>query len=162
MAPQFGCVRRVMNRMTHDRLYRDADHMPHLTRGLDMTTNPLIPRSMSIVISMFAFFLIFATVGGMVELLSDGPEGQQAYALFAASASTVIYGLALSWIGTRLPARWWGEALLVGVIFLLIWLLMNAISGTLDGDAVVSGLLYTVISGLIGGLFFEVFSRTSK
>lgn len=125
-----------------------------------MTSNALIPRSMSIVISMFAFFLIFATIGGMVELLSNGPDGQQSYALFAASASTVIYGLALSWIGTRLPAKWWGEAVLIAVIFFLIWLVMNAISGSLDADAVVSGLLYSVISAVIGGIFFEIFSRT--
>lgn len=127
-----------------------------------MTTNPLIPRTMSIAISMFAFFLIFSTVGGMIELLSYGPDGQQSYALFAASASTVVYGLALSWIGTRLPAKWWGEAFLVGVIFYIIWLLMNAISGSLNGESTLSGLLYAVISAIIGGIFFEIFSRTKS
>ena len=127
-----------------------------------MTTNPLIPRTMSIAISMFAFFLIFSTIGGMVELLSNGPDGQQSYALFAASASTVVYGLALSWIGTRLPAKWWGEAFLIGVIFYIIWLIMNAISGSLTGETVLSGLLYYVISAVIGGVFFEVFSRTKE
>jgi hypothetical protein len=127
-----------------------------------MTTNPLIPRTMSIAISMFAFFLIFSTIGGMVELLSNGPDGQQGYALFAASASTVVYGLALSWIGTRLPAKWWGEAFLIGVIFYIIWLIMNAISGSLTGETVLSGLLYSVISAVIGGVFFEIFSRTKE
>ena len=127
-----------------------------------MTTNPLIPRTMSIAISMFAFFLIFSTIGGMVELLSNGPDGQQSYALFAASASTVVYGLALSWNGTRLPAKWWGEAFLIGVIFYIIWLIMNAISGSLTGETVLSGLLYSVISAIIGGIFFEIFSRTKS
>ena len=117
---------------------------------------------MSIAISMFAFFLIFSTIGGMVELLSNGPDGQQSYALFAASASTVVYGLALSWIGTRLPAKWWGEAFLIGVIFYIIWLIMNAISGSLTGETVLSGLLYSVISAIIGGIFFEIFSRTKS
>lgn len=124
-----------------------------------MSTSPLIPRSVSIPISMFAFFLIFSTVGGMVELLSEGSDGEQSYALLAASASTVIYGLAMSWIGTRLPARWWGEAILVGVIFYLIWLLMNAISGSLNGEAIGSGVLYAVISALIGGIFFQILGR---
>ncbi len=127
-----------------------------------MTTSPLIPRTMSIAISMFAFFLIFSTIGGMIELLSNGPDGQQSYALFAASASTVVYGLALSWIGTRLPAKWWGEAFLIGVIFYIIWLIMNAISGSLTGETVLSGLLYSIISAIIGGIFFEIFSRTKE
>lgn len=111
---------------------------------------------------MFAFFLIFSTVGGMVELLSEGSDGEQSYALFAASASAVIYGLAMSWIGTRLPARWWGEAILVGVIFYLIWLLMNAISGSLNGEAIGSGVLYAVIAALIGGIFFQVLWRNDN
>lgn len=127
-----------------------------------MTNGPLIPRSVSVPISMFAFFLIFATVGGLVELISEGPEGEQSYALFAASASTVIYGLAVSWIGARLPARWWGEAILVAVIFYLIWLLMNAISGTLDGEAIGSGLIYAVIAAIIGGIFFQVLNRNDR
>lgn len=111
---------------------------------------------------MFAFFLIFATVGGLVELLSEGPEGEQNYALFAATASTVIYGLVLSWIGTRLPAKWWGEATVIAIIFYPIWLIMNAISGSLDTEAITSGLLYTVIAAIIGGIFFEIFSRSDK
>ena len=127
-----------------------------------MTNPPLIPRSMSIAISMFAFFLIFATVGGLVELLSEGPEGEQGYALFAATTSTVIYGLVLSWIGTRLPAKWWGEAIVIAIIFNPIWLIMNAISGSLDTEAITSGLLYTVIAAIIGGIFFEIFSRSDK
>lgn len=127
-----------------------------------MSNPPLIPRSVSIPISMFAFFLIFSTVGGMVELLSEGSDGEQSYALFAASASAVIYGLAMSWIGTRLPARWWGEAILVGVIFYLIWLLMNAISGSLNGEAIGSGVLYAVIAALIGGIFFQVLWRNDN
>ena len=127
-----------------------------------MSDGPLIPRSLSVPISMFAFFLIFATVGGLVELLSEGPEGEQSYALFAASTATVIYGLAMSWLGPRLPAKWWGEAILIGVIFYLIWLLMNAISGTLDGEAIGSGLLYTVIAALIGGLFFQILGRYDR
>ena len=127
-----------------------------------MSDQTIIPRSMSIPISMFAFFLIFSTVGGMVELLSEGPDGEQAYALFAASASTVIFGLASSWLGTRLPAKWWGEAILVGVIFYLIWLLMNAVSGSLNAEAVTSGLLYTVIAAVISGIIFEVMSRADR
>jgi uncharacterized BrkB/YihY/UPF0761 family membrane protein len=127
-----------------------------------MSQEPIVSRSTSIAISMFAFFLIFATVGGLVELLSDGPDGQQSYALFAASASTVIYGLAMSWLGTRLPAKWWGEAILVGVIFYLIWLLMNAISGSLNVDAFTSGALYAVIAAVISVIFFEIFSRADK
>ncbi len=127
-----------------------------------MAGSPLVPRSVSIPISMFAFFLIFSTVGGLVELMSEGADGEQSYALFAASASTVIFGLAMSWIGTRLPARWWGEAILVGVIFYLIWLVMNATSGTLDGEAIGSGLLYAVISALIGGVFFQVLGRNDN
>ena len=127
-----------------------------------MQQDPVVSRSTSIAISMLAFFLIFSTVGGLVELLSEGPDGQQAYALFAASASTVIYGLAMSWLGTRLPAKWWGEAILVGVIFYLIWLLMNAISGSLNTDAFTSGVLYALISAVIAGIFFEVFSRADQ
>jgi xanthine/uracil permease len=124
-----------------------------------MNNEPIVPKSVSIPISMLAFFLIFSTVGGLVELLSEGSDGEQSYALFAASASTVIYGLAMSWIGTRLPARWWGGAILVGVIFYLIWLVMNAVSGSLDAEAIGSGLLYAVISALIGGIFFQVLGR---
>ena len=127
-----------------------------------MQQDPVVSRSTSIAISMLAFFLIFSTVGGLVELLSEGPDGQQAYALFAASASTVIYGLAMSWLGTRLPAKWWGEAILVGVIFYLIWLLMNAVSDSLNAEAVTSGLLYTVIAAVISGIIFEVMSRADR
>jgi hypothetical protein len=39
---------------------------------------------------------------------------------------------------------------------------MNAISGSLTGETVLSGLLYSVISAVIGGVFFEVFSRTKE
>ena len=127
-----------------------------------MSNEPLISRSYSLPISMFAFFLIFATVGGLVELLTEGPEGEQSYALFAASAATVIFGLVMSWLGSRLPARWWGEAILIGVIFYLIWLLMNVISGTLNGEAIGSGLIYAVISALIGGVFFQILGRDDR
>lgn len=126
----------------------------------NQTPSPaLIPPSVSIPISMFAFFLIFATVGGIVELTSEGNDGEQSYALFAAAASTIVFGLAMSWIGTRLPARWWGEAVLVAVIFYGIWLIMFAISSGINGEAVLSGLLYAVISGIIGALFFQVLGR---
>ena|GEM_PF-1205183 len=121
-----------------------------------------VDRSTSIAISMFAFFLIFATVGGIIELLSDGPDGQQSYALFAASGATIIFGLTVSVLGPRLPAKWWGEAILVGVIFYLIWLLMSGIGGELNADAFTSGALYAVIAALIGGLFFEIFSRANR
>lgn len=124
-----------------------------------MSDPVLVPRSMSIPISMFAFFLIFSTVGGMVELLSEGPEGETSYALFAASSSAIVYGLAMSWLGTRLPGRWWGEAILVAVIFYPIWLIMNAISGELNTEAWLSGLLYAVLAGLLSGLIFAVLSR---
>ncbi len=124
-----------------------------------MNAEVLVPRRMSIVISMFAFFLIFSTIGGMVELLSEGPEGEVAYALFAASSSTIVYGLAMSWIGTRLPGKWWGEAILVAVIFYPIWLIMNAISGSLDGEAWVSGAVYAVAAGIVSGIIFEILSR---
>jgi len=123
----------------------------------------IVPKSVSIPISMFAFFLIFSTVGGMIELLSEGPtDGEHTYALFSASASTVIFGLAASWLGPKLPAKWWGEAVLVGVIFYLIWLLLSATSGTLDGEAFLSGALYAVIAAIIGGIFFEISAKTSK
>lgn len=124
-----------------------------------MSDQPLIARSTSIAISMFAFFLIFATVAGIVELVSEGPDGEQSYALFSASAATIIYGLIASWVGTRLPARWWGEAILVALIFYPIWLLMNAVSGSLDAEAVWSGLLYAAIAAVIGVVFFLVFAR---
>lgn len=124
-----------------------------------MTDKVLVPRSMSIPISMFAFFLIFSTVAGMVELLSEGAEGETSYALFAASSSSIVYGLAMSWIGTRLPGRWWGEAILVAVIFYPIWVIMSAIAGDLDAEAWLSGLLYAVIAGLVSGVIFEVLSR---
>ena len=127
-----------------------------------MSDQTVIPRSMSIPISMFAFFLIFSTVGGIVELLSEGSDGEQSYALFSASAATVIFGLAASWLGTRLPAKWWGEAILVGVIFYLIWLLMNAVGGSLNADAFTSGLLYTVVAAVISGIIFEVMSRADR
>ena len=127
-----------------------------------MSDQTIIPRSVSIPISMFAFFLIFSTVGGIVELSSEGSDGEQAYALFSASAATVIFGLASSWLGTRLPAKWWGEAILVGVIFYLIWLLMNAVSDSLNTDAFVSGLLYTVVAAVISGIIFEVMSRADR
>lgn len=127
-----------------------------------MSDQTVIPRSMSIPISMFAFFLIFASVGGLVELMSEGSDGEQSYALFAASSSTVIFGLAVSWLGTRLPAKWWGEAILVGVIFYLIWLLMNAVGGSLNADAVFSGLIYTVVAAVISGIIFEVMSRADR
>jgi len=123
----------------------------------------IVPRSVSIPIAMFAFFLIFSTVAGMIELLGEGPtEGEHAYALFSASASTVIFGLAASWLGPRLPAKWWGEAVLVAVIFYLIWLLMSAVGGTLDGEAFLSGALYAVIAAIISGIFFEISMKTSK
>lgn len=124
-----------------------------------MSPDALVPRRMSIAISMFAFFLIFATIGGMIELLSEGPDGEVSYALFAASSSTIVFGLAMSWIGTRLPGRWWGEAILVAVIFYPIWLIMNAISGSLDGEAWLSGLLYAVVAGIVSGIVFEIFAR---
>lgn len=124
-----------------------------------MSTEVLVPRRVSIAISMFAFFLIFSTVAGLVELLSEGPEGEVAYALFAASTSTIVFGLAMSWIGTRLPGKWWGEAVLVAVIFYPIWLIMNAISGSLDGEAWLSGLLYAVVAGIVSGIIFEILSR---
>ena len=127
-----------------------------------MSEETIVSRSTSIAISMFAFFLIFSTVGGLVELLSEGPDGQQAYALFSASASTVIFGLVASWLGTRLPAKWWGEAIVVGVIFYLIWLLMNAVGGSLNTDAFISGLLYTAIAAIISVIFFEIFSRADR
>lgn len=127
-----------------------------------MSQETIVSRSTSIAISMFAFFLIFSTVGGLIELLSDGPDGQQAYALFSASASTVIFGVMASWLGTRLPAKWWGEAILVAVIFYLIWLVMNAVSGTLNTDAFVSGILYSAIAAIISGIFFEIFSRADR
>lgn len=124
-----------------------------------MSPDALVPRRMSIAISMFAFFLIFATIGGMIELLSEGPDGEVSYALFAASSSTIVFGLAMSWIGTRLPGRWWGEAILVAVIFYPIWLIMNAISGSLDGEAWLSGLLYAVGAGVVAGVVFEILAR---
>ncbi len=124
-----------------------------------MSDKILIPRSMSIPISMFAFFLIFSTVGGLVELLSEGPDGEVSYALFAASSATIVYGLAISWIGTRLPGKWWGESVLVAVIFYPIWLIMNAIGNSLDSEAWTSGLLYAVVAGIIAGIIFEVISR---
>lgn len=125
-----------------------------------MTDQPIVARSTSIAISMFAFFLIFSTVAGIVELISEGPDGEQAYGLFAASASTIIYGLLASWLGRRLPARWWGEAIIVAAIFYPIWLLMNAISGSLDAEAVWSGLLYAAIAAAIGVIFFLIFARS--
>lgn len=125
-----------------------------------MTDTPLVARSTSIAISMFAFFLIFSTVAGIVELASEGPEGEQSYALFAASASTIIYGLLASWLGRRLPSRWWGEAIIVAVIFYPIWLLMNAIAGTVDAEAIWSGLLYAAIAAVIGVIFFLIFARS--
>ena len=121
----------------------------------------VVDPSYPIINSMVVFFLIFATVGGLIELLSAGPDGQEAYALFAASGATIIYGVVLSVLGPRLPARWWGEAIVVGVIFFLIWILMNAISGSLDGGAVGSGALYAVIAALLSGLIFEIISRAS-
>lgn len=123
---------------------------------------PLVPASVSVPISMFAFFLIFATIGGIAELVSEGSDGEQSYALLAASASTIVFGLAMSWIGPRLPARWWGEAVLVGVIFYGIWLVMFAVSSGIDGEAITSGVLYAVISGLIGGIFFQILGRSGS
>lgn len=125
-----------------------------------MTDTPIVARSTSIAISMFAFFLIFSTVAGIVELISEGPDGEQSYALFAASASTIIYGLLASWLGRRLPSRWWGEAIIVAVIFYPIWLLMNAIAGTVDAEAIWSGLLYAAIAAAIGVIFFLIFARS--
>ena len=123
------------------------------------TDSTLVPRSVSVPIAMFAFFLMFSTIGGLWELFSEGPEGEQQYALFAASASTIVFGLAMSWIGSRLPAKWWGEAILVAVIFYVIWLIMFAISSGIDGEAIWSGLIYAVLGGLLGGLFFQLSSR---
>lgn len=123
---------------------------------------PLVPRSVSVPIAMFAFFLMFSTAGGLWELFSEGADGEQQYALFAASASTIVFGLAMSWIGSRLPAKWWGEAVLVAVIFYVIWLIMFAISSGIDAEAVWSGLLYAVLGGLLGGLFFQLSSRDQR
>lgn len=124
-----------------------------------MSTEVLVPRRVSIAISMFAFFLIFSTVAGLVELISDGPDGELHYALFAASSSTIVFGLAMSWIGTRLPGKWWGEAVLVAVIFYPIWLIMNAIGGSLDVEAWWTGAVYAVLAGIVSGIIFEILNR---
>lgn len=124
-----------------------------------MSDQPLVSRSMSIQTSMFMFFLIFATIGGLAELITEGPAGEFPYALFATSTSTIIYGLAMVWVGTRLPGKWWGESILCAVIFYPIWLLMNAVSGGLDGEAFLTGLLYAAIAAVIAGVIFEILAR---
>ena len=127
-----------------------------------MSDQSTTSRGTSIAISMFAFFLIFSTVGGIIELLSEGPDGEQSYALFSASASTIIFGLVVANLATRLPAKWWGESIVFGVIFYLIWLLMSAVGGGLDSEAFVSGAIYAVIGALIAGIFYEIFSRADR
>ena len=52
------------------------------------------------------------------------PGAPLEWAAFAApvgaAVSTVIYGVAMVLIGQRVPAKWWGEAVVVAVFYALI------------------------------------------
>jgi len=127
-----------------------------------MSDKKLVGEPFDLIHSMFIFFLIFATVGGLSELGSGGGDGNEDLVLVGATTSTIIYGLAMAFIGRKLPAKWWGEAVLVAIIFWLIWWLMGAISGGVEGDYLVVGAAYAVIAAVISGIIYEIFARAGK
>ena len=127
-----------------------------------MSDKKLVGEPFDLIHSMFIFFLIFATVGGLAELGSGGGDGNEDLALVGATASTIIYGLVMAFIGRRLPAKWWGEAVLVAIIFWLIWWLMGGLSGAVEGDYLLVGAAYAVIAAVISGIIYEIFARAGK
>lgn len=125
-----------------------------------MSEKKLVGEPFDLIHSMFIFFLIFLTVGGLAEIGSD--TGNEDLVCVGAGASTIIYGLAVTFIGRKLPAKWWGEAVLVAIIFWLIWWLMGALSGGVEGDYLLTGALYAVIAALVSGVIYEILSRAGR
>lgn len=127
-----------------------------------MSEQRVVGEKFDVIPSMFIFFLIFTIVGGMFELGSEPTASSVNQVLVGAAASSVIYGVVLSLLGKHLPARWWSEAIVVAVIFYLIWVLMGLISYEPAEGYYVSGILYAVITAVVAAIIYAVISKAKS
>lgn len=126
-----------------------------------MSEQRFVSEKFDVIPAMFIFFLIFTIVGGLFELGAEPTASSVNQVVVGAAASSVIYGLVFSLIGTHLPARWWSEALVVGVIFYLIWLLMGVLSYEPADGYYLSGLLYAAIAAVISAVIYALIAKAS-
>ena len=122
---------------------------------------------------MVIFFLIFLIVSVVVETIVGAPsiEGFDAawhpmvlvHLVAASAAAAIVYGVLVSLVGKRLPGTWFGEALLVAIIFYGIWLVLQLISewGFTSAYAV-RGLIYAVIAGVIAAIVYAIIDRSHQ
>lgn len=127
-----------------------------------MSEQRFVGEKFDVIPSMFIFFLIFTIVGGLFELGSEPTASSVNQVLIGAAASSVIYGVVLSILGKNLPARWWSEAIVVGVIFYLIWIFMGLISYDPGDGYYVSGILYAVIAAVVAAIIYAIISRSQN
>lgn len=127
-----------------------------------MSEQRFVSEKFDAIPSMFIFFLIFTIVGGLFELGTETTASNVNQVLIGAAASSVIYGVVLSSLGKHLPARWWSEAIVVGVIFYLIWVFMGLISYDPGEGYYVSGILYAAIAAVISAVVYAIISRASS
>ena len=127
-----------------------------------MSDQRVVGEKFDVIPSMFIFFLIFTIVGGLSELGSEPTASSVNQVLIGAAASSVIYGVVLSLLGKNLPSRWWSEALVVAVIFYLIWVLMGLISYEVADGYYLSGLLYAVIAAVIAAIIYAIIANAKS
>lgn len=127
-----------------------------------MSDQRFVSEKFDVIPSMFIFFLIFTIVGGLFELGSEPTASSVNQVVIGAAASSVIYGVVLSSLGKHLPSRWWSEAVVVGVIFYLIWVFMGLISYEPGEGYYVSGILYAAIAAVISAVIYAIISRASS
>lgn len=127
-----------------------------------MSEQRFVNEDLDVIPSMFIFFLIFTIVGGMFELGTEPTANNVNQVLIGAAASSAIYGIVLSVLGKHLPARWWSEAIVVGVIFYLIWAFMGLISYAPGDGYYLSGILYALIAAAISAVIYAIIARASS